>query len=119
LHVSTALAATFLAGFWLREIHALTKRPLPLTTKHQPPACAEATAGRLAALSDPPFPLQNVKEQARGRQADSILPRYYGNSNNKCKMFSRAQAVFMPGGGFSGGFFSRSGPTPQRPISSG
>ena len=31
-----------------------------------------------------PFPLQNVKEQARGRRTDSTLPRYHGNTSNKC-----------------------------------
>jgi hypothetical protein len=46
--------------------------PLPLTAKHQP----------LAILSDGPFPLQNVKEQAHGRPTDSTLPRFDGTSNN-------------------------------------
>jgi hypothetical protein len=63
-----------------------------------------------------PFPLQNVKEQARGRPTDSILPRYYGTSNNKCKKFFHAKAVSMPGREFSGGFFPRRGTTLQIPI---
>ena len=28
-----------------------------------------------------PFPLQNIKEQARGRLTNSILPRFHGNAN--------------------------------------
>jgi hypothetical protein len=66
-----------------------------------------------------PFPLQNVKEQARGRHADCILPRYYGTANKNRKIFLRAEAFFMPGGGFSGFFFSRRGITPQMPTSAG
>jgi hypothetical protein len=69
-------------------------------------------------VSRPPFLLQNVKEQARERHADSILPRYYGNTSNKCQIFFRAEAVFMPGREFSGGFFPRRGTTPQIQISS-
>jgi hypothetical protein len=63
-----------------------------------------------------PFPLQNVKEQARGRNTDSTLPRYHGTTNNNCKIFFGARAVFMPGCEFTGGFFPRGGTTPQISI---
>jgi hypothetical protein len=62
--------------------------------------------------------VQNVKEQARERHTESILPRYDGTANINRKIFFHGKAVFMPGGGFSGGFFSRRGTTPQMPISS-
>jgi hypothetical protein len=35
-----------------------------------------------------PFPLQNVKEQARERHTGSILPRFYGITSINWKIFS-------------------------------
>jgi hypothetical protein len=117
--------AAFLAGGWLREIHARSKRPGQ--TIRQPEFNAKArrrsdakkmfsSVHSALPIFPGPFPLQNVKEQARGRPTGSILPRYYGTANKNRKIFSGARAVFVPGGEFSGGFFSRRGTTPQMPI---
>ena len=62
----------------MREIHALTKRPLPLTTKHQPPACAEATAGRLATLSDPASLCKMSKNRRASAAHDALYHVFMG-----------------------------------------
>jgi hypothetical protein len=79
---STALAAAFLAGGWLREIHARSKRPCHkgagLSRHSFSDGGSLAEAGQHSFFS--PFALQNVKEQARERPTRATLPCFNGNA---------------------------------------